>query len=299
MLRLRAATAIAVVPFLAACGGADDDDAPSFAAALEQLPRLGADDFAVISWTDVAAAREANGFDAVPDPAVDAAADLVVAMNGLADSSVVLAPLDGYDAVTAPAGVDNELGVGWTSADSIASVSGAGSFNFYADDGDVEVDGAEPDGDLYRLDDDGPYGAVDGNRAVIASDAEQAQAWVDDDASTLDGLADVNQVAEAIDDADALSGRIVDLGPRGILGIGWIDDDGDPACVFVYAGFPGEADDVRDDVEAGWSAVADRVELDDVRTDGDLVVVRGHQVDDVTAPLRLLMSATLPLPDAG
>lgn len=300
MLRVRAALSAVVLPLLVSCGGSDDGDA--FAEALEQLPQVGDDGFSVISWADMAAAREANGFDAVPDPATDAAADLVVAMNGLADDSVVMTPLNGYDLDAAPAGLDNDLGVGWTSADAVAAVSGRGGwFNFYVNDGEVgPSDGLERDGDLYLLDDDGgQVAAVDDDRAVISTDADLARAWLDDDADTLADLDDVRAVAEALDDEEALAGAIYNLGERGVLGIGWIDDDGEPACVIVYGGFPGDVDDVRDGIDAGWPEVADRVEADDIGTEGDLVVVRGHQVDDVTAPVRLVQAASLPLPDAG
>lgn len=263
-----------------------------FEAALDELPQLD-DDFLLVSWTDLDAAREAN--DVEPDDD-----DYLIRMTGNDDDSVVAARASVFEE-NGSLGSADDVGFDWLTAETAASVSGSGdAFAWYRSDDDVEPGAAleEVDDDLYGR--DSLFVALDGPESAVSRTQDLVAEWRDGDGGSLADDDDVATVAAAIDDEDAVSGAITTLGDDDHLGVGWIDDDGDPAFVIVYAlGSDGAADDARDGLEDAYDAddVRDQLDVDEIRTDGSLVVVTGHQVDRVDAPYAMYVNFALPVPD--
>lgn len=199
------------------------------------------------------------------------------------------------------------------------------------EDGDIDPDATtavRPIGAPLRM------AAADGRLAVSTSTGA-VEDWVGGEAETLADDDDLAAVAAALDDGDVVSAYLargdftstaVALGnpeaaaqaadslaisePFAAVGIGWASDDGRPVFTVAYAfADEGAAADGSEQVEAAYAEgaslqtrqpLADLVELEEVTTDGAVVVARLTPVEEGRPQVLadMLLSRDLPFAHA-
>ena len=268
-------------------GGSGSSDGWSVAGSVAELPSL-EDGPLTITTADVEAVAEANGLQATDD-VDDATPDWLVTMTGTSDAVAVVVP-PGFVRSSTPDQLVESTGFWWGAADSFASVS--------VPPEELSVFEGDELGEPESTDPLQVATADDGAVAVSVSDT-LLQDWVDGAATTLDGDESLTAVAQALDDAGAISAVIVGVpDPAPLVGVGWLGEDGGDALAAVIYGFASadEASGAEAELESGFSELGDLLEVDDVAASGNTVTATVRlSPDHVGAPYQLVAQGALPL----
>ena len=170
--------------------------------------------------------------------------------------------------------------------------------------------------EVYRLtegdppDDDGDVGGVarasDGDRVALGPDEDALQDWKERE-DTLADDENLGPIAEAMDDHDVYAAFLSTLsgeqqGPVRAYGVGQAVEDGEAVEFAVFAaGEDDDIDDLAEKIEDGWNdsaAVGDgRLEVEEVDTDGDRVVVVTLRPDEAGATAQALINLDFSIPE--
>ena len=294
-----AAACLAVLLTAGGCGDEEADEGGagsgsagdwSVAGSVAQLPAL-EDGPLTITTADVEAVAHANGLD-MPDSVGDATPDWLTTMTGTGDAVAIVVP-PSFVRSSTPDQLVESTGFWWGAADSFASVA-VPPDELSVFEGDDLGDPEAADGPLQ-------VATTDDGAVVVSTSETLLEDWVGGDATTLDGDEPLTAVAEALDDAEALSAVIVGLpDPAPMVGIGWLgEDDGDALAAIVY-GLASEdaATDAEAGLESDFSGLDDLFEVEDVAARGSTVTVTVRVAPDhVSTPYQLLVDqGGLPLP---